>query len=92
MEVRPAFSGREHSDERMRLPSQPLLMQSWKGARMALWAEGVQPAKEDWRSWAMVLQIGGQEVELELDWRVRMVGVEVVRGERERERARRGRV
>jgi len=32
---RPAFSDLPHSSVRTRLPSQPLLMQSWKGARRA---------------------------------------------------------
>lgn len=45
MSERPAFSARLHSSVRMRLPSQPLLMQSWNGARMAPCASCPQPAK-----------------------------------------------
>ena len=40
---KPAFSDREHSSPRIKEPSQPLLTQSWKGARMAPRAVGPQP-------------------------------------------------
>jgi hypothetical protein len=67
----PAFSARLHSEVRIRLPSQPLLIQSWKGARMAPWASAPQPSKEDWRSVAIVFQTVGQE-----DWRGRILRAE----------------
>lgn len=58
---RPAFSERAHSVVRMRLPSQPLLMQSWKGARMAPCASRPHPAKDFCSSGRTFDQTLGQE-------------------------------
>jgi hypothetical protein len=84
MSERPAFSVRLHSSVRMRLPSHPLLMQSWKGARMAPWASRPQPEKAVWSSGRTVDQMDGQE-----ELRGRRLRAEVVV---ERRRRRDGRV
>ena len=80
MSERPAFSARLHSSVRIRLPSQPLLMQSWNGARMAPCASRPQPEKADWSSGRASDQTLGQE-----DARGRRLSAEVVDERRRRD-------
>lgn len=82
MDERPAFSARLHSSVRIRLPSQPLLMQSWKGARIAPWASLPQPEKAVWRLGTTVVQMLGQEVVSGVGVRARVVVERIRMGRR----------